>query len=67
MVIRTNKQKDNFAKFLYDIAKIDFAAFIIAQVTNPSAIKEWVLVVGIFATILPLIAAIILDGKEIET
>jgi hypothetical protein len=67
MVIRTNKQKDNFAKFLYDIAKIDFAAFIIAQVTNPYAIKEWVLVVGIFATILPLIAAIILDGKEIET
>ncbi len=46
-----NKQTSNLAKFFYDIAKIDFAALVIAQLANPSDSKYWILIVGTIATI----------------
>ncbi len=57
-LIRTEKQKDNTAKFLYDIAKINFAALVIAQVANPSGLQFWILVMGILATIIPFIVVL---------
>ncbi|HHT9130604.1 MAG TPA: DUF6722 family protein [Candidatus Brocadiaceae bacterium] len=62
----TEKQKTNLAKFFYDIAKIDFAALVVAQVANPSNFKYWILAMGIIATIIPLLIALALDRKEIE-
>jgi len=64
-MIKTEKQKDNAAKFFYDVAKIDFAAMVIAQIANPLGFKLWVVILGIMATILPFMVAFILDGKEI--
>ncbi|GAB61277.1 MAG: hypothetical protein DWB56_13950 [Candidatus Jettenia sp.] len=58
------KQKNNLAKFFYDIAKIDFAALVVAQLANPSHLKYWILIVGIIATIVPLFVGFILDKEE---
>lgn len=58
------KQKNNLAKFFYDIAKIDFAALVVAQWANPSHLKYWILIVGIVATIVPLLVGIIMDKEE---
>ncbi|MBE7547097.1 MAG: hypothetical protein HS127_08210 [Planctomycetia bacterium] len=59
-----NKQTSNLAKFFYDIAKIDFAALVIAQLANPSDSKYWILIVGTIATIVPLLVGLTLDRKE---
>ena len=64
-LIRTEKQKDNTAKFLYDIAKIDFAALVVAQIASSSGLRFWILVMGILATIVPFMVGLVLDGKEI--
>jgi hypothetical protein len=66
VLITTEKQKDNLAKFFYDIAKIDFAALVVAHIANPSGLKIWIFVTGILATIIPLIVALNLDRKDIE-
>ena len=60
----TEKQKTNLAKFFYDIAKIDFVALVVAQFANPSNLKYWILIVGIIATIVPLLVGFILDKEE---
>ncbi len=60
----TEKQKNNLAKFFYDIAKIDFAALVVAQFANPSNIRFWTLALGIISTIIPLLIALSLDRKE---
>ncbi|TLD41851.1 MAG: hypothetical protein JETT_1868 [Candidatus Jettenia ecosi] len=60
----TEKQRNNLAKFFYDIAKIDFAALVIAQLANSSHLKYWILIVGIIATIVPLFVGFILDKEE---
>ena len=50
--------------FIYDIAKIDFVALVVAQFANPSNLKYWILIVGIIATIVPLLVGFILDKEE---
>ena len=60
------KQKTNLAKFFYDIAKIDFAALVVAQFANPSNLKYWILIVGIIATIIPILVGLVIDKQEAE-
>lgn len=60
------KQKNNLAKFFYDIAKIDFAALVVAQFANSNNLKYWILIIGIIATIVPLIVGFLLDKKEVK-
>lgn len=64
--IETEKQNDNLAKFFYDIAKIDFAAFGISQFTRLSEFSILSLIMGILSIIVPLIVALSLDGREVE-
>ena len=64
LLVMTEKQKTNLAKFFYDIAKIDFVALVVAQFANPSNLKYWILIVGIIATIVPLLVGFILDKEE---
>ena len=64
--IMTEKQKNNLAKFFYDIAKIDFAALVVAQFANPSNLKYWILIVGIIATIVPIFVGLVIDKQETE-
>lgn len=62
----TEKQKTNLAKFFYDIAKIDFAALVVAQFANPANLKYWILIVGIIATIIPVLVGLVIDKQETE-
>lgn len=62
----TEKQKNNLAKFFYDIAKIDFAALVVAQFANPANLKYWILIVGIIATVTPIFVGLALDKQETE-
>lgn len=66
VLIEMEKQKDNLAKFFYDIAKIDFAAFVVARISKFAEFTILDFIIGILATIIPIIIALILDGKEIK-
>jgi len=44
-IIRTEKQKDNFAKYLYDISKIIIAVMVIGPIAKPESFN-----IIIFAT-----------------
>jgi len=39
-IIRTEKQKDNFAKYLYDISKIIIAVMVIGPIAKPG--RVWI-------------------------
>lgn len=65
-MLETEKQKNNLAKFLYDIAKIDFAAFVVARISKFTEFTILDFIIGILATIIPIIVALILDGKEMK-
>ncbi len=65
-LIRTEKQKENLAKFLYDLAKIVLASAVIALVVNLSAFSYVTIFVGWIAALLLFSAAYTLDGKEIQ-
>ncbi len=60
------KQKNNLAKFFYDIAKIDFAALVVAQFANTANLKYWILIIGIIATVIPVFVGLTLDKQETE-
>ena len=40
-IIRTEKQKDNFAKYLYDISKISFAVAVIGPIAKPEVTDKF--------------------------
>ncbi len=64
--IVTEKQKDNVAKFLYDIAKIALATMVLAPITHKDPMGLWTLTSGICATIIFFLLAFNLDKKEIK-
>lgn len=63
--IITEKQKDNVAKFLYDVAKITLATLVLSPFTNKESMEIWVLVIGIFVTFISFVLAFNLDKKEV--
>ncbi len=63
-IIRTEKQKDNFAKYLYDISKISFAVAVIGPIAKPEVTDKFTFFIGIFATIIFFIFATYLDSKK---
>jgi hypothetical protein len=65
LLIKTNIQKENLAKFLYDIAKIIFAITVITPLAKPETFYPLRFMSGILTTVLFFLAAYILDGKEI--
>lgn len=64
--IITEKQKDNVAKFLYDVAKITLATLVLAPFTHTDPMKIWILISGICATTIFFLIAFNLDKKEIK-
>ena len=64
--IITEKQKDNVAKFLYDIAKITLATLVLSPFTNKEPMVIWVLIVGILVTFISFVLAFNLDKKEVS-
>ncbi len=66
LLIKTEKQKDNLAKFSYDIAKIILAITVISPVAKPEAFHLSLFVGGFIVTMLFFILGYILDGKEVK-
>ena len=62
-IIRTEKQKDNLAKYLYDISKILAAVAVIGPFVNPEKINKITFIFGIAFTIIIFIFASIIDSK----
>lgn len=57
------KQRDNIAKYLYDISKILLAALFIAPIAAPESFKAWIFISGLVGTILWFSLAVYIDGK----
>ena len=66
ILIRTEKQKDNLAKFSYDIAKIIFAVTVVTPIAKPETFHSLLFTGGLAVTILCFIFGYILDAKEVK-
>lgn len=64
---KTEKQKDNLAKFLYDLAKIILGIMVITPLAKPEEINLSALISGIYIVILCFLYAYYLDGKEVKS
>lgn len=65
-MLRNEKQKDNLAKFLYDIAKIIIAIIVISPIVQPEKFDMNVFAVGFIVAFLFFIFAYFLDQKQIK-
>ena len=66
-IIRTEKQKDNLAKYVWDMSKIMVTALAIAPFAQPEAVNMKVVGAGILAGILLALMGYLLDGMEIQS
>jgi len=66
-ILRTEKQKDNLAKFFWDDAKIALAALIVGPVARPETAEAWVIVLGILATLAFALLGYLFDGMEVKS
>jgi hypothetical protein len=66
-IIRTEKQKDNLAKYAWDMSKIVVAALAIAPFTKPEAGDFRVVGGGLLAGLLLALGGYLLDGMEIRS
>ena len=64
--IKTEKQKDNLAKFAYDTAKIILAITVISPIAKPETFHSALFVGGFIVTILFFALGCLLDTKEVE-
>ena len=64
--MKTEKQKDNLAKFSYDIAKIILAITVISPIAKPETFHFSLLVGGFVVTVLFFIFGYTLDAKEVK-
>ncbi len=65
-LIKTEKQKDNMAKFSYDIAKIILAVTVVSPIAKPETFHLSLFVGGFIVTMLFFILGYILDAKEVK-
>jgi hypothetical protein len=65
-LIKTEKQKDNLAKFSYDIAKIILAVTVISPIARPETFYLSLFIGGFVVSTLFFIFGYMLDAKEVE-
>lgn len=65
-LIKTEKQKDNTAKFFYNVSLVLLATTVIAPIAKPETLNLFSFIIGLIASILSFTFASILDGKEIK-
>lgn len=65
-IIRTDKQKDNLAKYGWDMSKVAVAALTIAPFTKSEAVDLKTVSVGLFAGVVLALLGYFLDGKEVK-
>jgi len=65
-IIRTEKQKDNFAKYLYDISKIIIAVMVIGPIAKPESFNIIIFATGTGVSLIFFLIAQTLDNKAIK-
>jgi hypothetical protein len=65
--IRTKEQKDNLAKYCWDLSKIAIAALGLAPLAKPEAMNFRAAVLGFFIGILLAVFGYIIDGTEVKS
>lgn len=65
-IIHTKDQKENLAKYCWDLSKIAIAALGIAPLAKPETVDLRVAVVGFFIGVLFALFGCILDGMEVQ-
>lgn len=65
-IIRTDKQKDNLAKFFWDMAKVAFALLVVGPFAKPESMSVLGLVSGAGIGVVLGLWGYILDGMEVQ-
>lgn len=65
-LLRTEKQKDNLAKFFWDMAKVSFAVQVITPLAKPEALQVFSLAVGIVAGFVLALVGFLCDAMEVQ-
>ena|GEM_PF-1106387 len=65
-LIKTEKQKDNLAKFSYDIAKIILAVTVIGPIAKPETFHFALFTDGFMVTVIFFVCGYMLDANEIK-
>lgn len=66
-LIRTKEQKDNLAKYCWDLSKITIAALGIAPLAKLETAEAHSLLLGLFARIIFAVFGYIFDGMEVQS
>jgi len=66
LLIRSKKQKDNLAKFSYDIAKIILAVTVIGPIAKPESFHLVLFIGGFVVTVIFFVFGYMLDAKEVK-
>lgn len=64
--IKSEKQKDNLAKFSYDVAKIILAIIVIGPLAKPESFHLFLFIGGYFVSMLFFVLGFLLDAKEVK-
>lgn len=65
-IVRTAKQRDNLAKFLWDMAKVALTLFVIGPLARPESLSFVGILIGSVLGFTSGFGAYILDGKEVK-
>ena len=65
-IIRAEKQKDNLAKFFWDMAKVAFTLLVIGPFATPGSVSSAGLLIGIIIGFLLALWGYLLDGMEVS-
>jgi hypothetical protein len=66
-ILRTEKQKDNLAKFFWDMSKVAFALLVAGPFARPESLSLAGLVIGIAIGFVLAWLGYFLDGMEVST
>lgn len=66
-VIRTEKQRENLARFCWNLAQITLGALVVAPMARPETIQSWVIGLGLAASAVFVLWGYLLDGMEVRT
>jgi hypothetical protein len=65
-IIRTEKQRENLAKYFWDVSKVAFAVFVVGPFAKPESLSMAGLLVGITIGFVLAVLGYLLDGMEVS-
>jgi hypothetical protein len=65
-ILRAKEQKDNLAKYCWDLSKIAIAALSIAPLARPETVDLRLVILGLLAGMIFAVLGYIFDGMEVQ-